>query len=490
MPAYTARERPYLMQFITRLSCGIALAAAALSAQTPPVFTLVRTNVTASDARGQSVGDLTAADVQIADQGKGARVLYFRHVDGTNPLKTGPGEYSNRAAAALPHTAVILLDYFNNGLQDNLEETHRLGKSLQGMASGENTYLYLLAMDGTLKPIHALPGDGAFAAGEEKSWTGKITADLDKLIKKETKSRPTGLTDEIKTKKTYLAIETLAKLLAPLAGRRDIVYITNGFDQVTDDKHPCNGDWIECALFVPHLSFTLDRAGVMVDPISIGGLLSPDGNRDMEMLAGLTGGRAFFNIEPAEVLAQLTAMANDSYTIGFDITGDGWDQKFHRLKISTERKGVKLQARSRLFAYPDIRPPLERANATVGPLLNGTMDEAALGLTVKAAPAGKALRLQVRVEPQDLLVREEGGFYYAMATVLMARYGAAGRLGDPIAKDFQLKLDKDQYALLMKEGLTLTQDVPVDGAVKTIRVIAYDHLLAAGGAVTVPVPAL
>ena len=471
------------MRLSAKLACAVAVVAAALSAQTAPTFPIVRLNIT-TDSQGS--GELTAADLQIADQGKGQSVVYLRHVDASKAARTGPGEFTNRTAS-LPHTAVILIDYLNNGQQDNIEETHRLGKSLQSMASGENVYLYLLTMEGNIQAIHGLPGDPAAAPGEDKTWTKDMYAALEKLMKKEVKARNKGLTSEFVTKRTYFAIESLAKLLAPLPGRRDIVYVTNGFDSISDDKKTCNGDWIECGLYLQHLVFTLDRAGAVLDPISIGGLLSPDGNRDMEMVAGLTGGKPFYNQEPAAVLAQLAAMANDSYWVAFDLASDAWDSKFHRLKISAGGKGGKLQARNRFFAYPDTRPAVDRARAAVGPLLMNGADEPALGVFVKTTAVAGGMHLQGSVDGQDIMVRESGGVYLAHITLLVGRQSATGLNGEPYVQDFDLKLDKDKYALLLKDGLTFAQDVPLDPATVKLRVIAFDHSLGVGGAVTVPV---
>ena len=213
----------------------------------------IRLSVTALDSGGQPVDGLKSDDFQIADQGKPQKIIFFRAKQ--SATEAIPNDYSNRAS--MPHTKVIVFDLLNEPLSDRLNVWHSLGKSLQQLQSGGSLYFYLLTLEGTLSPIHEIGG----TAGDDKTWTQTIEKTLDKAMKAANHNRPAVMDDqEMVVKKTYVALETLANKLAPFPGRRDIVWITNGMPNVWNPKTPCNGDWVDCALYVPHLAVTLSTA--------------------------------------------------------------------------------------------------------------------------------------------------------------------------------------------------------------------------------------
>jgi len=201
------------------LMCSITLAASALFAETPSA--LVRLNVTALDSSGAAVDDLKGGDLQVSDQGKPEKIVFF-HQNSYTAAAAALHEFSNRTGAA-PHSTVILFDLLNQNQSDRLDAWHKLGRSLQQLESGDSLYLYLLALEGNLIPIHEIGGK----AGDDKIWTQQVEKTLDKAMKAASHARPTEMNDEeLVVKKTYVALETLATQLATLPGRRDIVWIT------------------------------------------------------------------------------------------------------------------------------------------------------------------------------------------------------------------------------------------------------------------------
>src|ERR1019366_1175810 len=93
---------------------------------------------------------------------------------------------------------------------------------------------------------------------------------LDKAMKAASHGRPVHIGQEDQAKKTYHQLEVLATQMALFPGRRDIVWISSGMQNAYNNKLPCNGDWVDCALYVPHLAVTLALANVAVSPLSDG----------------------------------------------------------------------------------------------------------------------------------------------------------------------------------------------------------------------------
>ena len=473
------------------LICNLALAASVLLAQTPAPSAapsgLVRLSVAAVDTSGEPVTDLKLEDFQISDQGKPQRVAFFRANMGGPPQTTplGPHEYSNRSGQALPHSTVILFDLLNENQSDRLDVWHKLGRSLQQLESGDSLYLYLLTLEGTLSPIHPVGSK----AGDDRTWTQQVEKTLDKAVKAASHAMPMEMSDmELVVKKTYVALETLANQLAALPGRRDIVWITNSMPNVWNPKTPCNGDWVDCALYVPHLSVTLDHDNVAVNPLSYTSSPSPDMVRDLEQIAGLTGGWMYSGDEISSVLKRVARDAAMNDSIYFDPGTDNWDSKFHKVRVVLERKGIKLHTKLRYYAFPDRRPEVAKQQAVLAAAYQNPSDVPDIGLRAAIlADAGKTAQLQVRVDPRDLLLREEGGIFTGGVALVISDVGAAGPIGEPSISTMDIHLTREQRDAAMKEGLPLAQEHALQDSVQKVKILVLDQSSNTAGSLTIPV---
>lgn len=469
-----------------------AIALPTLQGQTPPPAPppdLMILNLLALDSKGAPIGDLTPADLQVVDQGKTEKIIYF-HRKGITPTPAAPGAYSNRAQAP-GHATAILFDLMNQNRVDSLDAGKKLGHMLQQLESGESVYFYILGLDGALIPVHPIPADPLHPAADDKTWTQTAEAELEKLMKGLNRSRPAGVLQEDMVKKTYLAFETLAKQLTYFSGERNIVWVMKDVPSVSNPRNVCSGDWLDCALYVPHLTVTLMRAGVPVNPLTYATITDPNTNRGMVEFAGLTGGRPFFGDDIRTVLAKLVSDTAGSYVLGYEVSSDNWDNKFHRIKVTSDRKGLKLDARQRYYAYADNRPPAARMQEALLAAVRSPSDDPQIGIraTVAPAPGGQpVVKLQAQIDANDLVLREEGGFLKDHVTILLVSYNDKGPIGSPVPQDFDLRLTKEQYAAALKDGLPFPPDVPVDPSVKKLRILVYDHPTGAIGSLTVPVP--
>jgi VWFA-related protein len=439
----------------------------------------------ALDASGQPVTDLTAADFKIVDQGKPETIFAFHKPDVGPAAPLAPLERSNRPGGTMPHATVILFDMINQNQADRLDNWKELDKSLPQLESGENVYFYVLTLEGVLTPIHAFGP----ASADDKTWPKDVAVVLDKVMKAASHARPvqSGMEDEVK--KTYKALEDLGGQLAALPGRGDIVWITNGVQNVYNTKHPCNGDWVECALYVPHLGVTLDKANTAVNPLCYSRDLNPDTNRDLEQMALLTGGHAYFREDVRAVLKQVSRSAANTYSIAYDPSAENWDSKWHAIRITCERAGVKLQVRTRYYALPDARPVAERMKAALMAAYQSPSDVAEIGLRTKIAPIGDkpGVHLEIRINPSDILIREQGGKFTGAVYLLVSDRGASGPLGEPSLGNFPFELTAAQHDAVLKDGVPLSQDHPTTDAVQQVRIIVLDQNTNAVGSLTFPV---
>jgi VWFA-related protein len=462
-----------------RVVWGLALATCSLFAQAGPP-NLVRLNVEATDA-GAPVTDLTLDDFKITDQGKPVKVVFYRPITSTGwALPVAAGQFTNRTPSGPPHSTVILLDLMNQSQADRLDAARTLGKSLQQLEAGDFIYLYMLTLEGTIQPIHPIGGKG----GDDHTWTKDIDKNLDKAVKAASHARPAGMGQEDVVKKTFVALESLATQMGPLPGRRSIVWVTGGIPMVFPNNTTCSGDWVECALYVPHLAVTLEKAETAVFPLSYSSNLTPAVTRDMEEMAQLTGGRAVYREDISAVLPQLAKGAANSYTIAYDPGTENWDNKFHRIKIATERKGVKLQSRTRYYALPDQRPQADKQRAALLTAFQSPFDNPEIGLRVAPSEGGK--KVMVHVGVADLVMKEQNGAYDGAVTMLISDIGGSGPLGDPALFNFNLHRTKEQHEKDLKEGAPLGLEHALKDGTQKIRVIVQDQATNQTGSLTFP----
>ena len=99
----------------------------------------------------------------------------------------------------------------------------------------------------------------------------------------------------------------------------------------------------------------------------------------MEMIAGRTGGKAFYNTN--DIMGSVRRAIDDSevsYTLGFYLSQDEMDSKFHELKVKVGRKGVDVRARKGFLAYKEA-PPVKR-DQVMREAVNSPLD--ATGITM------------------------------------------------------------------------------------------------------------
>lgn len=470
------------MSWTRNVTFGLVFAACGVFAQTPA--TLVRLSVAAMDSSGEPVEDLKASDFQVADQGKAQKILFFEH-NGAAAAPLGPKEFSNRSGKP-PHTTVILFDLLNEVQTDQLTTWHLLGKSLQQLESGEDVYFYVLTMEGNLQAIHGITKGGA---ADDKTWPQGFEKTLDKAMKGDIHTRPTQMNDnEMVVKKTYVALETLANQMLQFPGHRDIVWVTSNMPYVWNPKVPCSGDNVECALYVPHLAVTLGATNVAVNPVTY--TVNPNANmvREAEEFAGMSGGYAYASEDIRAVLKDIARDATHNYSIAYETPADTWDSKFHKVKVTCERKGLKLHTRQRYYAFPDTRAQNQRNLPVLAAAFQGAGDDPSIGLRATLAPGAdpKAVKVQFRIDPTSLMLTETGGNYTDTITYLVADLGASGPIGDPMISTLPISLTKDQYAAALKDGIPLSQDHAINDAIQKLRIIVLDQGLNVAGSLTIP----
>jgi len=497
---------------IFRIAIGLVFAVAALATDdlSQPESKLVDLNVIALDNHGQPVNDLTSDDFQVSDAGKQQKIAFFRHNDSRLPQAPvlGPNEFSNRAGVQVPHATVILFDLLNESFGSRGFASNELIKELEPLETGAGLYLYLLSVDGRLYPVHGLPGaEGEVRPPGEAPWTRQIKTLLDQAMRTVLRVRPVEIDVAIRVQLTYAALGALAVQLSMVPGRKNIVWISDGVPIALGPMRSDTGEFVDFTPLLRQLSEALDRSGVAIYPArqvllgqqdyigatsgagATGG--SGTGIQSLETLdefAGLTGGRPNAGKDIGGAVKQAMSDLRYSYQIGYYAPPQSRDSKFHKLRITCKRKGVRIQAKTGYYAWLD--PPGTETEAAIRAAVSTPFDVTEIGLRGTLSPDPKnsgASHIEVRVNAQDVALAHQGDQYTGELWLALAGYLSDGRIENsaPVPLDLHYNAQARDQALL--EGIAYANKVVLRAEMNKVRLIVFDRGSNAVGSLTIPV---
>ncbi len=281
--------------------------------------------------------------------------------------------------AAQPPTTLIFWDLLNS-IRGHREYTSSLiVRALQPLPLGDSVYLYLLTNHGELYPVHALQAPRPPESGGAP-WTSQVRPALDQAIQKVYGLRPVDEQNEgIRAGETFHMLGELGEQLAQTPGPKTIVWITTGVSNWMLSPYGCqdlvfpgeSGSYLagkcssDCAKwggaekcidytpFLRHFSAEMARTGTSiytVEETPVGGLPRAEqgsAKDTLQQLAGLTGGRMYSRGEVEKAIAQSLEDGRARYKLVFDGAADG---KYHKLRVTSTRKGVNVEAPKGYFA--------------------------------------------------------------------------------------------------------------------------------------------
>ena len=279
------------------VACLACTAAHPSARQNGQVFSggthVVPVYATVTDARGELVADLTAADFQIEDNGARQALAIFKH--DVQPITIAIlVDASPSLFPAAGQTATVVTDF-----------TRRL---LPADRACLGTFSHVVTLDPQL--------------------TGRADALVARLGAPAPWPAGTAVWDAIEAGRAALADE---------GGRRVILVVTDGED---------NASRVD-----PDVTrASLQREGVMVYALAVRGRFGLDMS-DLGALANATGGRSIELKSSGEISTAMQRIADElhaQYVLGFNPAK--LDGKLHRLDISVKRSGATVRARRTYFA--------------------------------------------------------------------------------------------------------------------------------------------
>lgn len=485
MPLQNALKQSGLM-----LLLGAFLGAIAESPQAEPQHPLLTFNVVALDAKGGPLPELPAADLRIYDDGKLMRAVFCRPFEtaARQSAPLGPREYSNRTTGGNSQSTLILLDLLNANFAERSLGWNEISHTFQKLESSEHLYLYLLTNEGTFYPIHALPDAESPISPDDTAWIAQAPSLLDEAMRTVNRLRPWELEVDVdaRVRKTLAVLRDLASGFAVQPGRKSLVWISHGVPIAATGR---DSRWYDYTPLVTRLGTDLARSGIVVYAVdqeerATSGFSSTD---TLQQIARLTAGQWFPSDATEKAIKQAVSEGRATYQVGYIPPPERWDNKFHKLRVTTGKKGTRLRAIDGYYGDAREADPGKRlALATLGPF-----DDSGIGIRATAAfseSVKEAIHCQIRVDAADLELTP-GETYTGEFCVELAYYTTEWHPDPSPEIPVRLDLTPAEHGAIMRDGVLLSLDRPVPAGVHKIRIVVRDIRSGAVGSLTVPVAA-
>jgi hypothetical protein len=176
------------------------------------------------------------------------------------------------------------------------------------------------------------------------------------------------------------------------------------------------------------------------------------------------------------------------YHIGYYPSLSGWDDKLHKLRVTTTRKGVHLQTKTGYYAWAE--PAGDETRQAIDSLISTTFDAAEIGLRAGISRDRQnpgVARLELHIEATDIVLAHERNQYTGELRIAVIGYSTdGGKQSSPILP-LNVNYSSHQRDEILNRGIDFAQDLALEGKVARIRIIVYDRGSNAAGSVTIPI---
>jgi VWFA-related protein len=324
----------------------------------------VQVRVVANNRDGTLVRNLRRDEFEIRDNGKPQPLAFLAADQTTTPLDPeSPGTAADTPATG--EYTVILLDWLNAGTTDRFRADDALRSVFKTIRPRQKIALYVLGLEPPNSP-HPLRLIRNFAA--DSAELANIIEDPEMLPNPDIVDAPgkfdaryggnlrnPGVEEQLfdwnnRIRDTLRALSELANNLAPLYGRKTLIWLSTGFSVVINGSVMTGARNTE----VPYLDLVeralaqFNRSDITVNTINSAGLgatTSRSYGDTLRDFAERTGGIAFSGRNDLDegVRAALDDIDKD-YTLGF-LAPEGAAPGIHSIEVRTSRPHINLRFR-------------------------------------------------------------------------------------------------------------------------------------------------
>ena len=554
---------------------NVVLGQQAPEAKVPAPTILVTTHmvvvdVVVTDKQGKPVLDLKPENFALEENGKTQKITTFVTPEQNQPPAPGPalpaGIYSNRAQYRAPGgpITVLLLDATNTQFKDQayarrqmLRFVREQYKPGQRMAVFTLTDSLHVLQDFTTDPqllYTALQGyvpqERPFASAAQPTTQATVTPTAATTVTSVDASTPpangvaatatnlrglpvfmvAGIQNfadtavsydlERRTDITFQALDTLARALGGLPGRKNVIWVTGdlpftlnpenrnmteaqlseelpSFNTRRVDEHS-SGDYAATARRsgadqIRDADARLAAAQIALYPVDARGLsisLDQDAQEVMREMARDTGGRAYVNQNEIKLGVE-RAMEDTSatYTLGYYPTNKKWDGKYRNIKIKADRQGVDLQHRRGYFALDPSQLKGYKPGQEVAAALGEAVPATQVAFSARVLPSSNAkgkLGVDFLVDASTLSTEDASGGKKMNIVFYATAFSQNGKMLGSQSQKVDQTFNSSDYQQIMQHGMMLHMDLAPPGNASQLRLAVQDGRTGLVGTVEAP----
>jgi VWFA-related protein len=502
---------------------------------------LVVVDVVVTD-NGHVVHGLKTQDFTVLEDGKLQTVVGFDEKrPEASPKSTPPAvnllknEYTNYAVRSdTGALTVLLLDTLNSSRQDLTYARNDMVSFLKKLPRGKRVALYTLGSQLRMVQGFTEDTDTLIAAAEQLStrphsvYTNnrEMSATVGELKESGLLKNPTAyramvrfLGDDYQGKldmrshDTLDALTQLARALAVVPGRKNLIWISGGFpfDSLS------NGDRLQ------RVSALLAATRIAVYPVDVRGVLSmqPDGQtRDSEIfapvqtqsyesIAGLdeenrtlvetmqnvaqiTGGHAYIGMNDLDhAIADAMEAGSSYYTLAYRPSNNKWNGNFRKITVKAARPKVKVLYRNGYYAVLDPLSTREDPNIVVGFAMQREVPlSTQLIMKARVVPPeepDKPVAIDMLLDARDLTYNPTPEKKQRPEIQFIAvAWDSNGKKCGSFSETFSPSLSQGQLQTLFRNGMQFHQPMTLPPGSYQLRLGVMDRLAGRVGTIDVP----
>jgi VWFA-related protein len=536
------------MRFSAKLYCVLLLCGLLPAEQPshahPSTLTLksssrmVVVDVIVTDKAGNPVRGLRTQDFTVLEDGKPQQLKGFEeHSPELKESKPGPlpslpaNTYTNYVAQKQSGAAnVILYDSLNADRQNLGRARDELLRYLSTMPPQSKVALFTL--DGNLHLVQGFTEDTAaliVAAKQLSSYPNPTMRKAREVSEDKAMAAEAGMASnpkvyaalvrflwseydgkaEMRTRMTMDALNQLARSLAVVPGRKNLIWISGGipFDPTTTDPQMQKTAGLLAATQIA--VYPVDVRGLSwlgADGATRGSEIGPRGgdyatlsgqaaeldavHESMFEVARLTGGRAYYNNnDVAGQVNDIVASGSHYYTLAYRPQSSQWDGRFRKVTVKVGRPNAKVQCRPGYYAIADPfgTPDIDRSfSAAMQPTVPPSTSLIIKAQVLPPAEPEKAAQIDFLIDVHDLTLLEADKGDLADVMFVAAAWTNDGKPGGSVTANFRQAMDEGTLKSLMRTGLRLHQEMQLKPGSYQLRLGVVDRLSGKMGTIDVP----
>jgi VWFA-related protein len=527
---------------------------------------LVQVNVIAEDKNGNPVTDLAREDFALTDKGQAQEIRIFsmestREIPNSGP-PLPPNTYTNRrpSQGSLPGSiSVILIDTLNTKVQDQTFAREQIVKFLSQLRPEDRVALYVLRNN-----VHILHDYTSNAASLLRALARyQPNASRELMAPTDPAELTTGVREldafmstmyaheqdyftMSRVQKTVVALEAIADHLAPIPGRKNLIWLSDSFpiaigyrENSMNLSKPSGGRGSDTApqmaiaknssrvdvRFDPDIeraAQALNNANLAVYPVQATGLtvnmrpiesgIAPTtingrpgsmaqpiiarantdtGQDAMNSMAERTGGRAYYNMNDlGNAIRRAIDDSRVTYLLGYYPAHREWNGEFREIKVSSKRPGVHLRFRRGYYAVPEQPLDDTQRRTLLQQYSWSPLEASAMGLTVgierNRSAGADTVKLIIQADAREVEFDQDGTNWLGTLDLYFLEKAADGK---PLNDDFRtlnMKINEERRQIILRQGLVIVRNLEVAAGAAQIRVLVRDNRTGKIGSVTVP----